>query len=423
MRKTIVALIVGYILFGAAIGSYLFFLTDTTIPEQYRGTAADPATFMDERELTLSQDYATVRNLLFFLSTPYEWVLLFLLLIVGLSRKIKVWSEATTRFRSLQILVYFFWFSLLTSILSFPLKWYGYSASKKYGINVQPFSNWMKDYMIDYWINFLLTGLIVIVLYTLIQRSQKRWWFYAWLLSIPFTLFLTFIQPVVIAPLYNDFYPLKDKELEAKILALADEAGIPAEHVFEVNMSEKTNAMNAYVTGIAGNSRIVLWDTTIEKLSDDEVLFIMAHEMGHYVKKHILFGTVGYIFVTLVGLFLIHKMMNTIVTRWGHALHIKNMQEISSIPLFFLLLSLLSFIFLPINNTVSRMHELESDKYAIELTGDNTAAVMTFQKLSKTNLSEVNPPILVKIFRYTHPPMLDRLHFLESYGQPVIEDN
>src|SRR5690606_39597744 len=94
-----------------------------------------------------------------------------------------------------------------------------------------------------------------------------------------------FVQPVIIDPLYNDFFPLTNKELETKILELASRADIPADHVFEVNMSEKTNALNAYVNGIGSNSRIVLWDTTLERLSEDEILFIMAHEMGHYVMK------------------------------------------------------------------------------------------------------------------------------------------
>ena len=106
----------------------------------------------------------------------------------------------------------------------------------------------------------------------------------------PFTIFMMFVQPVLIDPLYNDFYPLKDKALEEQILSLADRANIPAEHVFEVDMSEKTNSLNAYVTGVGSNSRIVLWDTTLEKLTDKEILFVMAHEMAHYVEKHIYIG-------------------------------------------------------------------------------------------------------------------------------------
>lgn len=97
----------------------------------------------------------------------------------------------------------------------------------------------MKDELIDFWINYLTMFIIVTVLYWLMKKSTKRWWFYGWLLSVPFTLFMMFLQPVVIDPLYNDFYPLKDKQLEAKILDLASKAKIPAEHVFEVNMSKK----------------------------------------------------------------------------------------------------------------------------------------------------------------------------------------
>lgn len=125
-----------------------------------------------------------------------------------------------------------------------------------------------------------------------------------------------FIQPVIIDPLYNDFYPLKNKELESKILALAEEADIPADHVYEVNMSEKTNALNAYVTGIGANKRIVLWDTTLNKLDDSEILFIMGHEMGHYVMKHVYIGVAGYLIVSLAGFYMVDKLYKR-----GYGLH------------------------------------------------------------------------------------------------------
>ena len=175
----------------------------------------------------------------------------------------------------------------------------------------------MKDELIDFWLNYGTMLILVSVLYWLMKKSTKRWWLYAWFLSIPFTLFMMFIQPIVIDPLYNDFYPLKDKQLEAEILELASKANIPAEHVFEVNMAEKTNSLNAYVTGIGSNARIVLWDTTLNKLSDQQILFIMAHEMAHYVEKHIYFGIATYLIFSLVGLYLTSKIMNLVVTRLG----------------------------------------------------------------------------------------------------------
>lgn len=421
MKKAVWGSVVAYMLFSVIMCLYIFQWADTSIPSAYKGTAADPATFMSDQQLLLSEDFSKVRNVLYFLTTPYEWLLLFILVGLGLSAKIQEWSQVTVRIRVFQVTIYLFWMTLFTTVLTFPFKLYGYNLSKEYGISVQPFQGWMKDYMLDFWINFLLTAIIVIVLYGLMRKSEKRWWLYAWFLSIPFTLFLSFVQPVYIDPLYNDFYPLKDKELEEQILTLADEAGIPAEHVFEVNMSEKTNAMNAYVNGIGDHSRIVLWDTTLNKLEDREVLFIMAHEMGHYVKKHVFLGIISYMAVSLAGLYVIYRLMNLIIGRWGHRMGMKHASDLSTIPLFFLLLSLLSFAFTPVSNTVSRHHEVEADRYAVELTGDSESAVGSFQELSKSNLSQVNPPLLVKIFRYTHPTMLERIHFLETYEVREVE--
>lgn len=291
-----------------------------------------------------------------------------------------------------------------------PMDYYRYQLSKEYGISTQTVSSWVKDGLIDFGVNYMMSVIMMSVIYWLIRKSTKRWWLYTWLLSIPFSIFLMFVQPVIIDPLYNDFYPLQNKELEAKILALADQANIPSDHVYEVNMAEKTNALNAYVTGVGSNSRIVLWDTTLNRLTDKEILFIMAHEMGHYVEKHIYFGIAGYILLTFVGLWLTSKIMDWIILRYGQALKIKKIGDVSSIPLFLLVTSFLMFASSPLSNYVSRYQESRADEYAIKLTEDHAAAVSSFQKLTKAGLSEVNPPLLVKWFRYTHPPMLERIN-------------
>ncbi len=147
-----------------------------------------------------------------------------------------------------------------------------------------------------------------------------------------------FLQPVVIDPLYNDFYPLKNKELEQSILKLADQADIPANHVYEVNMSEKTNALNAYVTGIGANKRIVLWDTTLNKLDEPEILFIMAHEMGHYVMKHVYIGLGGYLLLSLAVFYVIDKLYKRIIGRYGRSLHIAGKSDLAALPLLLMLM-------------------------------------------------------------------------------------
>jgi len=414
-RKTAFWAFTIYLLFGLVIYGYLFHFADTSIPERYKGSEADPTQFMNVRELELSEEYSAIRNLLFFLEVPFEWLFYLLILIFGFSKVFEKWSHQTSKLLIFRTMIYTFWLSILSFIAFFPFSYIRYELAKTYHISVETFPSWMKSELIDFWINWGFLIIIAFVIYWLIQKNEKKWWLYSWLLSIPFTIFLMFIQPVIIDPLYNEFTPLKNKELEEKILNFASQAGIPSEHVFEVNMSEKTNALNAYVTGVGSNSRIVLWDTTLNQLDEEGILFIMAHEMAHYVEKHIYIGIAGYLLLSFVGLYLTAKLLKWLVERFGPIFNISSWKNISSLPLILCIISILSFASSPLSNAVSRYQETRADRYAIEMTRNREAAIDTFQQLTITGLSQVNPPALVKWFRYTHPSMLERITFLESY--------
>ncbi|MGE8079573.1 M48 family metallopeptidase [Peribacillus loiseleuriae] len=415
VRKSVLTAIVLFGLYIAGMYVYIFHGAQSIIPEALKGTVADPAVFLSKREWVLSEEYSKIKNFLFFAAAPFDWLFYFLILTFGISRGFEKWSLSQTKWKIAQNAIYLFWLSLLSYVVVFPLNYYRYTLSKSYGISTQSFSSWMKDGVIEFWVDFGTMILIVSVLYWLMKKSAKKWWLYAWFLTIPFSLFIMFVQPVVIDPLYNDFYPLKNKELETKILDMANKANIPSEHVYEVNMAEKTNALNAYVTGIGSNSRIVLWDTTLSRLNDQEILFIMAHEMGHYVEKHIYIGIAGYLGLTLVGLWLTAKLMNYFVRRYGKVLNISEVCSIRSLPLFLLITSVLLFASSPLSNYVSRYQESRADRYAIEMTQDKDAAISSFQELTRAGLSQVNPPLLVKWFRYTHPSMLERISTLDQY--------
>lgn len=415
VRKMGVFAVLAYVIYGLFFYWYLFQFSDTSLPFEYQGTKADPATFLNGRELMLSEEYSKIRNLLFFLSTPFEWLFYFLILLFGLSKAFKRWAETSSKYKLLQTAIYLIWLSFFAFVATLPLSYISFYLSKTYNISTQTFSSWMKDELIDFWINYGTLMIIVSVVYWLMKKSVKRWWFYAWLLSIPFTLFMMFLQPIVIDPLYNDFYPLKNKALETKILALADQADVPAEHVFEVNMSEKTNSLNAYVNGIGSNARIVLWDTTLNRLTDDQILFIMAHEICHYVEKHIYIGIALYLLLSLIGLYLTYRIMNWAVDRFGKELKIPDVRDIRSLPLFLMILSMLMFTVSPFTNLISRYEEKRADRYAIEMTNNPEAAITSFQELTRSGLSQVNPPLLVKVFRYSHPSMLERIAMLEEY--------
>jgi Zn-dependent protease with chaperone function len=414
LKKSLLTIILLYAVYGLVLYFYLFFWTGYELPKGIEGTAADPKTFLTTEELQLSENYSQLKNLLFFISIPLEWIIFFIVLSFGISKTFQQWAETASRFFIVQTALYYFWLSLLVTLLTLPVSWLNYKLSKDFQISTQTLNSWLKDEVTDFLVNYVLMAVVVTFLYIIIRKFEKRWWLWAWFASIPFTLFIMFIQPVIIDPLYNDFYPLKNKKLEEEILQLASKADIPAEHVYEVDMSTKTNALNAYVTGIGSNSRIVLWDTTLNKLSEDEILFIMAHEMGHYVMKHIYIGIAGYLLLSLAGLYIIHRLMIFCTNRWGKRLNIQSIRELSSLPLFLLLLGMLSFASSPISGIVSRYQEKQADLYAIEMTKNEEAAVKTFQHLAKFSRSEINPPKIVKFLRYDHPPLIERIMYIEN---------
>jgi len=415
MKKAAVWFLGIYAIYILFILFYFFIWVHPGVPAEYKGTVADPRTFMTPHQLHLSQDYSRIQDLISFISMPLDWGIYLFVLVFGFSRWLRNRSEDITRFRILHTIVYFLALSVLTWLISFPVNFMAHEVSVHYGISIQAFSGWIRDNLVSFWLNWLISFVTVSVIYFFIQRYPKRWWLPVWLISIPFMLFMTYIQPVWIDPLYNDFYPLTDGHLKTEILTLAHQADIPAHNVYEVNMSEKTNGLNAYVNGIGSHLRIVLWDTTVQHLKNNEVLFVMAHEMGHYVKHHLLWSVVGSLFSILVGLYMASKLFALSLRKWGMNLGIRKKDDLASIPILLLILSLLSFVVTPIDNTISRHAERSADQYAIQLTQDKKAGVESFQKLSVSSLGDVNPPGLVKFFEYDHPTMLERMTFIENY--------
>ncbi|MFN7251719.1 MAG: M48 family metallopeptidase [Anaerobacillus sp.] len=419
MKKVFFGVLMIYLLYAVVISSYLFF-ADTQLAPEYIGTEADPKTFMNEEQLNLSKEFSKWGNVIYFIYAPLEWIIYIFILCFGFSQLFARWSQQISKYRFFQTALYVVLMSTFCYIIVFPIRYFSFSISKQYGVNIQSFNSWMKDNLIGFWIEAVMLTIVVYVIMLLVSNSPKRWWLYTWFLSIPFTLFLMFIQPVVIDPLYNDFYRIQDKDLEREILQLAQQSNIPAEHVYEVKMSEKTNALNAYVTGIGSNLRIVLWDTTLERLSKDEVLFVMAHEMGHYDLKHLKQLLLGTIAMSFVGLFITSKLYQLTINNFGRQLRLKR-DDLAALPIIFLILSMLSFAVSPITNGVSRAYEYQSDRYALQLTNDADAAVKTFQKLSVEGLADVNPPKLVKLFRYTHPPIVERITHIRELSEKQDE--
>ena len=227
-------------------------------------------------------------NVLWVVTTLWGLLIPALFLFTGLSARIRTWATAIGRKWFFVIGFYFVMFSVIAFVIDLPLSYYqGYVREHAYGLSNQTFGKWAGDQGKSLMVGIVAGVLFLWVPYLLLRKSPRRWWLYTGLLVIPFIALLVLVQPIAIDPLFNKFGPMKDKALEARILQLAERAGIEGSRVFEVAKSEDTKALNAYVTGVGGTKRIVLWDTIIATLAPPELLVVMGHEMGHYVLGHV----------------------------------------------------------------------------------------------------------------------------------------
>lgn len=339
-----------------------------------------------------------------------------LFLFTGLSSRIRRLVSAKGRPWSVEVALFAVAFLAVEFSLNLPLRYYsGFVRLHQYGLSVQPFGRWLGDSLKGLGVEMAGAVLFLWVPYLLMARSPKRWWLYTGLLVLPFAAFSALIAPIVVDPLFNQFGPMEDKRLETRIDALARRAGIDGGRIFEVDKSRDTTTVNAYVTGLFGTKRIVLWDTLLAKLDDDEILVIMGHEMGHYVLHHVAQGLVLSSIGTIFALYLIHRVANLMIRRFGDRFGFDRLSDVASVPLILLLAQVTMLLGSPAINGFSRHMEHEADRFALEITRTNRAAATGFVKLQKDNLSVPYPGRLSKLWRSTHPPIGERIEFCNTY--------
>jgi Zn-dependent protease with chaperone function len=352
-----------------------------------------------------------------------------LVLLTGLSVRIRNLARRVGRKWFFIVLVYFVLYSALQWALQFPLAFYsGYVRPHAYGLSNQTFLKWLYDLLVEGAVGLAFGGLLVWLPYWLIHRSPRRWWLYTAILSLPVMFFVMLVEPVWVAPLFNRFGPMTDKRLEAQILALADEAGIAGGRVFEVNKSVDTKTVNAYVTGFWSSKRIVLWDTLLAKLNAREVRVVMAHEMGHYVLDHVLKGLLAGFCGILIALYLVYRAANFLLQCYSDRFGIDRLSDVASLPLILLLGQVVTLAMMPLGLALSRHIEHEADRFALELTRDNRAAATAFVRLQNENLSNPFPGTFYTLFRASHPSLAERIEFANDYrpweqGKPLRYDS
>lgn len=338
------------------------------------------------------------------------------LLATGFSARMRDRAERIAPHWLGTVAVYAVFYCALDWVVARPLGFYaGYLRPHAYGLSSQTFAKWLRDSALDLGVSTLVGGVVALGLYAWIRKAPRRWWLGATACLIPFLLLVFLIEPLWIAPLYNDFGPMKDPALEAQILGLAERAGIEGSRVFEVAKSVDTHTVNAYVTGFLASKRIVLWDTLLAQLDEPEVLFVMGHEMGHYALGHVLQGILLYSLLAGLGLYAIQRVAPRVIARWCGRMGFVRLGDVASLPLLLLLLQLGSFAILPAALAFSRHMEHEADRFGLELTQDSHAAATAFVKLQRNNLSNPRPGPLFVWWRGSHPSLGDRIDFANAY--------
>jgi STE24 endopeptidase len=358
------------------------------------------------------------------ISFVYGLLVLWFVLRGKFAAKYRTWAENKSSKRFIQALIFAPLLILTIDVLELPTGVYQNWISRQYGLSVQGWPSWFWDWTKGEIVSIIIATILIWILYAVIRKSARRWWFYFWLASLPILLLVVFLQPLVIDPLFHKFEPLaqKDPELTASLEKLVQRAGqnIPKERMFWMNASEKTTAVDAYVTGFGASKRIVVLDTTIAKATTPQIVYVAGHEMGHYVLLHIPKGLAFGAALLFVFFYLGFRSIGWVLARWGAKWEIRGLDDWASLPAFLLILSILFFVANPVSSAFSRYDEHQADQYGLEVTHGLTpdsgqVAAQTFQILGDVDLGDPEPnPVDVFLF-YSHPPIPDRVEFAVTY--------
>ncbi len=298
-------------------------------------------------------------------------------------------------------------------LATLPVSAYAEVLRHRYGLSTRGWGLWLRDVAVSTAISAAVTALALAGLLWLARRAPRTWWAWAAAVAAGFVVVGSFLYPVVIEPAFNRFEPLPAGELRTRLLDLAEGNGTPVQDVLVSDASRRTTALNAYVSGFGSTRRVVLYDTTLERLPEDGVVSIVAHELGHVVHRDVLTGTLVGALGTGAAVALSGWLLS-----WTPLLRRVGAQSPADpavVPLVLLLLSVGGLLSTPVQNLVSRQVETRADLRALELTGDAAAFVEMQRQLSTTNLSDPDPPEAWHWFFGSHPTAAQRIAFAQDW--------
>lgn len=375
-------------------------------------------------ELAKAINLSRIRNFLAFAGGIWGIIFLWLLLRTRAAAGVERWTERRVRRRWLQGVIFFLLLLIAVFLAGLPLDWFGQFASRSYGISVQSWRSWLGDEGTSLGLTVAVGTPLLLFFNRVVRRWPRRFWFACWLIALPLMVAAVFVQPLVIDPLFNKFEPLAttDPVLVQQLEKVVHRTGIeiPPNRMYLMKASAKTNGLNAYVTGIGSSKRIVVWDTTAGRIPNDEILFVFAHETGHYVLHHIAKG----LLISAAAIFFIFwicaGLAAWLVRHRGRRWNIDALSSRAGLVALLLVLSIAGFLIEPLGNAVSRHFEHQADIFGQEaihgvVPDPQRTAVAAFNALGRAWLEIPHPGAFVVFWLYSHPSIEQRANFAAHY--------
>jgi STE24 endopeptidase len=413
-----------FVLTGALIVLAATYAIAQQLPAQHDSQPSVADYHLEGAQLQKAEGLYKIRTARYLIGNVYPILLLIGFLAFRVGPRFRDWAEILSRRNPLQAMVFTPLVLLTLGVLMLPFDVHGHYISTNYGMSVQSWGSWFWDWTKGMLLNMAIGSLIVMGLFFAIRRSPRKWWVYAWAVSLPVVLFMIFITPVVIDPIFNHYEPLAARQphlvQEIEKIVKRGALDIPQSRMFEMRASEKVTTYNAYVTGIGASKRVVVWDTTAKDLQTAETLFIFGHELGHYVLHHIWKGFAFFAVTSIVGFWIGYQLFNFLLARYGTRWGIREAADWASLPVLILAALVLSCVSEPIGAAFSRHLEHQADIYGLEVVhgivpNSSQAAASSFQKLGEKSYSYPHPNALLVFWDYDHPTIGERVKFAVEY--------
>jgi len=298
----------------------------------------------------------------------------------------------------------------LSWLSSLPVAYFGsHEVERRFGLTKQSSRGWLGDQAKSLLLGVLLQTPLLTAAYAVIRRRPRDWWLIIAGASVPLTVALSNLAPVLLMPLFNRFQPLRDEALAGQVRALAARGGVRISDVYEMDMSRQSEKPNAMFTGLGSTKRIVLGDTLLARFPPDQIEAIIAHELAHQVHGDI-WRLIGFGAGAGFGMaWLLSRIAPLAVRRTSEQTGVSELADEASLPVLALLITAMGFVLMPIQAAFSRAMERRADRFAVELTRNGEAYARAMEGLAAQSLADPDPPRPVVVMLYSHPPIVERI--------------